>query len=72
MLETKTGTDTSAMAWVLLIKSDMTGTANKGKPTPNVPLIKPPPKTAAAQTEIISTMSGLNQLDILYEFCVSC
>ena len=72
LLETKTGTDTSAMAWVLLIKSDMTGTANKGKPTPNVPLIKPPPTIAAVQTEMISTMSVLSQLDILCHLWVSC
>jgi hypothetical protein len=57
---------------VLLIKSDMTGTANKGKPTPNVPLIKPPPKIAAVQTEMISTMSGLSQEDIWCDFWFSC
>ncbi len=54
---------------MLLIKSDMTGTANKGKPTPNVPLIKPPPKIAAVQTEMISLLQadlnrrGLTQVE---------
>ena len=57
MLDTKTGTDTKAMACVLLINSDMTGTANKGKPTPKVPLIKPPHRMAAVQTAMTSIRS---------------
>jgi hypothetical protein len=37
------------MACVLLMNKDITGTANKGKPTPNVPLITPPHRMAVAQ-----------------------
>jgi hypothetical protein len=42
----------------------MTGTANKGKPTPKVPLIKPPPTMAAEQIKTVSTMSGLRSMGI--------
>jgi hypothetical protein len=50
----------------------MTGTANKGKPTPKVPLIKPPPTMAAEQIKTISTTSGLKSMGILDGFWVSC
>jgi hypothetical protein len=61
MLETKTGTATKAMAWVLPIMSDIKGTASKGKPTPNVPLTRPPNRMARAQAAMISTPSGLKE-----------
>jgi hypothetical protein len=64
MLETSTGTATSAMAWVLPIMSDMMGTANKGKPTPKVPLTMPPNRIAAAQAATINTVSVLSKISI--------
>jgi hypothetical protein len=39
--------------------SDMMGTANKGKPTPKVPLTKPPNMMAKAQAAMIRATSGL-------------
>jgi hypothetical protein len=46
---------------VLPIKSDKSGTANKGNPTPNVPLITPPNKMAKVQAAMISNPSGLRE-----------
>jgi hypothetical protein len=46
----------------------MTGTANKGKPTPNVPLIKPPHMMAVQHTAMTSSVSVLNGIDIWCDF----